>query len=72
MQLFTYNITDLISFDSPVAEVCLERDELPEFGMQIAREVVTAIPDLILKGMCVAIYDEAGTPISFVPLDTLQ
>ena len=72
MQLFTYNFTDLVTFDSPQREVWMETDELAEFGKRTAREMLEAVPDLTNKGMCVGIYDEAGEPISFVPLDSLQ
>jgi hypothetical protein len=72
MQRFSYNFTDLTSFDSPTKAVWLDEQDLPDFGKRTARELLEAIPDLMHKGLCVGIYDEAGEPITYVPLDTLQ
>lgn len=72
MPLFTYIFTDLTSFDSPSKEVWVDTEDLSEFAARVAREIVEAVPDLTNKGMCLAIYDEAGDAISFVPLDTLH
>jgi hypothetical protein len=72
MQLFSYNFTDLTSFESPPKEIWLDEIDLADFGQRTARQMLEAVPDLHLKGLCVGIYDEAGQPISYVPLDTLQ
>jgi hypothetical protein len=72
MQLFTYNFTDLTSFDSPYKEVWIDEEDLSDFAKRAAREVLEAVPDLRNKGLCIGIYDEAGKPISYLPLDTLQ
>ena len=72
MQLFSYNFTDLTSFESPCTEIILEEAEVRDFGMRAAREMLEAVPDLLHKGLCVGIYDEAGDAVSYVPLDTLQ
>lgn len=72
MQLFSYNFTDLTSFDSPPKEIWLDEEDLPDFAKRTAREMLEAVPDLLYKGLCVGIYDERGQPISYVPLDTLQ
>ena len=72
MQLFSYNFTDLTTFDSPQKEFWLDEKDLPDFGKRTAREMLAAVPDLQHKGLCVGIYDDAGEPISYVPLDTLQ
>lgn len=63
---------DLTTFDSPQQEIWLDGKDLPDFGKRTAREMLAAVPDLQDKGLCVGIYDEAGEPISYVPLDTLQ
>jgi hypothetical protein len=72
MQMFSYNFTDLTSFESPIQEVWLEDNELPAFGESTARAMLKKVPTLHLKGLCVGIYDQAGDPVSFVPLDTMQ
>jgi hypothetical protein len=72
MQLFSYNFTDLVSFESPPQEIWLEQVDLWDFGKRAAREMLEAVPDLYLKGLCVGIYDQEGDPISYVPFDTIQ
>jgi hypothetical protein len=69
MQLFSYNFTDLTTFDSPQKEIWLDEKDLPDSGKRTA---LAAVPNLQHKGLCVGIYDEAGEAISYVPLDTLQ
>jgi hypothetical protein len=68
MQLFSYNFTDLTTFDSPPKEIWLDGKDLPDFGKRTAREMLAAAPDLQHNGFCVGIHDEAGEPISYVPL----
>jgi hypothetical protein len=68
----TVNITDLTEFDSPPCEEWLERDVVPYYAKLLARDVCRAMPDLLNKGMCIAVYDEAGLVISVVPLDSLH
>src|SRR5258708_26650079 len=68
MQLFTVNITDLTEFDSPPCEEWLERDVVPYYAKLLARDVCRAMPDLLNKGMCIAVYDEAGLVNSVLPL----
>ena len=72
MQCFSYNLTDLTSFESPANEIWLDVEGLTDFGKRTAREILDAVPDLLHKGLCVGIYDEMGEPITYVPLDTLQ
>jgi hypothetical protein len=69
---FTYNFTDLTTFESPCAEVWIEWADLQPFASRVAREMLDASPDLTNKGMCVGIYDQEGTVISYVPLGTLH
>ena len=72
MQLFSYNFTDLTTFDSPIKEIWLDEEDLSDFGKRTARDILQAVPTLLNKGVCVGIYDEAGDPISYVPLDSLH
>jgi hypothetical protein len=72
MQLFTLSITDLTTFESVPHEEWAEREDLFEVGNRFARAMLAANPDFRHRGMCVAIYDEAGMPVSVMPLDTLQ
>jgi len=58
MQLFSYNFTDLASFDSPSREIWIDEDDLSDFAKRAAREMLNAVPDLTNKGVCVAIYDQ--------------
>ncbi len=72
MQLFTLSITDLTTFESVPHEEWAEKEDLPEIGNRFARSMLAANPDFRHRGMCVAIYDETGTAVSVMPLDTLQ
>jgi|1185.fasta_scaffold1526054_1 hypothetical protein len=72
MQLFTYNVTDLTSYASPSGEVFLEPYEVAPFVATVTQDLLTAMPDLNMKGMCLAIYDAQGEPVLFAPLDTIQ
>ena len=72
MKCFTYNFTDLTSFESPSTEIWIDWADLPTFASRVAREMLVAAPDLTNKGMCVGIYDQQGDAVSLVPLDTLH
>ena len=72
MQLFTLSITDLTTFESIPHEEWAEKEDLYEIGNRFARTMLAANPDFRHRGMCVAIYDEAGIAVSVMPLDTLQ
>jgi hypothetical protein len=72
MKCFTYNFTDLTSFESPCTEIWIDWVDLPAFASRVARQMLDAVPDLTNKGMCVGIYDQQGDAISYVPLDTLH
>jgi hypothetical protein len=72
MELFTFSITDLTSFESVPHEEWAEREDLPDIGKRYARTMLAANPDFRHRGMCVAIYDEAGKAVSVMPLDPLQ
>jgi hypothetical protein len=72
MQLFTLSITDLTTFESVPHEEWAEKEDLSEIGNRFARAMLAANPDFRHRGMCVAIYDEAGMAVSVLPLDTLQ
>jgi hypothetical protein len=52
MQLFTYNFTNFFDFSSPSMEMWLAPHELYQFASVIAREMLSAVPDLAHKGMC--------------------
>jgi hypothetical protein len=72
MQLFTLSITDLTTFESVPHQEWAEKEDLFEIGNRFGRAMLAANPDFRHRGMCVAIYDEAGMPVSVMPLDTLQ
>jgi hypothetical protein len=72
MQCFNYNLTDLLTFESPCTEVWIDLDEVPAFASGIARQMLSTVPDLTNKGVCIGICDQEGKAVSYVPLDTLQ
>jgi hypothetical protein len=66
------SITDLTTFESVPHEEWAEKEDLFEIGNRFARAMLAANPNFRHRGMCVAIYDEAGIAASVMPLDTLQ
>ena len=72
MRTLTFNVTDLTSYDSPSTAVSLGDEEVTRFTTFAARDLIRFMPSLSQKGMCVALYDEAGDPISIAPLDSIQ
>ncbi len=71
MQL-TYSITDLTDFESDAVTVDLEKEQALGFALRVARAMLRELPQLRSRGMCVAVYDIEGVPISIVPLDPVQ
>jgi hypothetical protein len=72
MRTVSVNVTDLSSYDSPSIAIRLDEAKFASFVAATARDLIEAMPELALQGMCVALYDENGTPISIVPLDPIQ
>jgi len=68
MQLFTLCITDLTTFESVPHEEWAETEDLFEVGNRFARAMLAVNPSFRRRGMCVAIYDEAGIAVSVMPL----
>ena len=57
MELFSYKFTDLLDFSSPSMEMLLAPAEILEFASTLAQQMLAAQPDLVDKGICVAVYD---------------
>ena len=72
MQLFTLRITDLTTFESAPHEQWAVKEDLFEIGDRFVQAMLAANPNFRHRGICVAIYDEAGIAVSVMPLDTLQ
>ena len=62
----------LSAFESVPHEEWAETEDLFEVGNRFARAMLAVNPSFRRRGMCVAIYDEAGIAVSVMPLDTLQ
>ena len=61
-----------MDFSSPSMEMWLAPHELYQFASVVAREMLSAVPGLVHKGMCVAVYDVDGAAVSMAPLDTVH
>jgi hypothetical protein len=72
MEPFTYKFTDLLNFSSPSMDLLPAPAEILEFASTLAQQMLAAQPDLVDKGICVAVYDSGGTAVSMVPLGTTQ
>ena len=55
MELFRYKFTDLFDYSSPSMEMWLAPTELLKFANIIAQHMLAAHPNLIDKGICVAV-----------------
>lgn len=69
---FIYSITDLTTYESDALAIDLNEREARLFGVRMAQALLTAMPDLTGLGICIAVYDDEGQPISIVPLDPMQ
>jgi hypothetical protein len=72
MERFTYKFTDLFAFSSPSMEMWLAPTELMQFAGIVALDMLGAHPDLIDKGLCVAVYNADGAAVSVVPVGTVH
>jgi hypothetical protein len=72
MQSYSYSVTDLDAFESEMVEVDLDSDSVLDFGSRVVQEMLSTMPDLMHKGMCVVMYDARGNTVSIFPLDRLQ
>jgi hypothetical protein len=70
--LFNYTITDFTTFESDAVALELEEHEARTFGVRLANDVLTAMPELTSMGVCVVVYDIDEQPVSIVPLDPIQ
>jgi hypothetical protein len=66
------SVTDLVDYESKPVTNELETEEAIAFAVQMAHEMLKLDPRLELNGMCVALFDSKGKPLSIVPLDTLH
>jgi hypothetical protein len=57
---------------SPSLEMWLAPTELLEFASIVAQHMLAAHPDLIDKGICIAVYNSGGIAVSMVPLGTVH
>jgi hypothetical protein len=72
MQLYTFNITDLTTYDSPAFEEWMNFDDVGAFARDIADRLLQRIPELERRGLCIAVYDQEGISVSLAPLDSVQ
>jgi hypothetical protein len=72
MQLYTFNITDLTTFDSPSFEEWLNHDDVGPFARHMAHRLIGRIPELERRGLCIAVYDQDGISVTLAPLDPVQ
>lgn len=72
MLLCTYSISNLTEFESDLAPIILDREEVQEFASVLAQEILAEMPELSCKGMCIVVYDEDGNAIAHAPLAALH
>jgi hypothetical protein len=69
VELFRYKSTDLFDFSFP-QHGDVAGTELLEFASIV--HMLAAHPDLIDKGICIAVYNSGGIAVSMVPLGTMH
>lgn len=69
---YNFSVTDLVSYESDAVAVELNEHEARSFGVNMAHELLGALPDLARKGLCIVVYDLDDRPVSIVPLDPVQ
>ncbi len=69
---FNYTITDFITFESEGVALEVEEHEVRIYGVRLAHDVLTAMPELSSMGVCVVVYNSDEKPVSIVPLDPIQ
>jgi hypothetical protein len=73
MQNFSYIITDLADRESRPIEAALGTlEEALRYGVLLARQMLADMPELMTKGMCVAIRDGQGETVSILPFDSVN
>jgi hypothetical protein len=72
MQLYTFNVTDLTTYDSPILEEWLDQEEVGLFAKNMAHLLVETMPGLGRRGLCVAVFDEDGISVTLAPLDAIH
>lgn len=58
MAKFSYNVTNLIDYESELIDVELNDGDAREFAVLVANQLLSDRPDLTHRGMAIAIYDD--------------
>jgi len=72
MQKYSFELTDLTSFEKPAGEYTLDAAHVARRGRQIARKLARGFPDPVIAGLCVVAFDAAGNLATVVPLATVH
>ncbi|MGO4714761.1 hypothetical protein [Bradyrhizobium sp. 2TAF24] len=72
MQKFSFELTDLTSFDRPAGEFWLKPNGAMRRGRALAARLAKGMPQAMLAGLCICAFDPAGNLAAVVPLATVH
>lgn len=72
MQKYSFELTDLTSFEKPAGEFWLKPKAAPRRGRKLAAKISKTMPDTMLAGLCIVVFDAAGDLAAVVPLATVH
>lgn len=72
MQMYSFGLTDLTSFDKPAGEYMMEPKGVTKRGRAIASDLINSMSPVMLAGLCIVAFDKAGNLAALVPLTTVH
>lgn len=72
MQKYSFELTDLTSFEKPAGEYTLDAENVAHHGRQIAKRLARGFPDPVIAGLCIVAFDAAGNLATVIPLATVH
>jgi hypothetical protein len=72
MQKFSFDLTDLTSFEKPAGEFWLKPNGAARRGKALAASLAKGMPPAMLAGLCIVAFDAAGNLAAVVPLATVH
>lgn len=72
MQKYSFELTDLTSFEKPAGEYTLDAENVAHRGRQIAKRLARGFPDPVIAGLCIVAFDAAGNLATVIPLATVH
>ena len=72
LQKYSFELTDLTSFEKSAGEFWLEPKAARGRGRKLAAKLSKTMPQAMLAGLCIVAFDAAGDLAAVVPLATVH